>query len=88
MNITKLMNRPVQLEFPFVEDNSTYCMSCGGKMRHNVPRLGPAGGFVHVSNGDFLCEPREPTTFKNQYIKEDSCSGWNEFFNGNFWNLV
>jgi hypothetical protein len=26
-------------------------------MRHNVPRLGPSGGYVHAETGRFECPP-------------------------------
>ena len=32
------------------------CNKCHKKMRHNVPRLGDAGGFVHDHNNSFSCE--------------------------------
>lgn len=35
------------------------CGRCGGEMVHNVPRLGPDGGFVHKATGTILC--KKPT---------------------------
>lgn len=37
---------------------STYCGHCFKAMRHNVPRLGAAGGWVHADTGYVLCGPR------------------------------
>lgn len=31
------------------------CGKCGKAMRYNVPRLGPAGGFVHADTGSPMC---------------------------------
>ncbi len=33
----------------------TWCSRCKAPMRHNVPRLGSAGGFVHAETGKFEC---------------------------------
>jgi len=32
------------------------CGACKQPMRYNVPRMGPAGGFVHVATGKTACE--------------------------------
>lgn len=32
-----------------------YCMKCGEEMRPNVPRMGWAGGAVHISNSSMIC---------------------------------
>ena len=32
------------------------CGHCGKKMRHNCPRIGDEGGFVHDDTGEFYCE--------------------------------
>lgn len=34
------------------------CADCGEEMIHNVPRMGPDGGFVHKATGYVLCGPR------------------------------
>ena len=31
------------------------CAKCGKPMRYNVPRLGPAGGFVHANTSSLMC---------------------------------
>ncbi len=31
------------------------CADCGGEMVHNVPRLGPDGGYVHKATGQLQC---------------------------------
>jgi hypothetical protein len=31
------------------------CAKCGEAMRYNVPRMGPAGGFIHAATGKFEC---------------------------------
>lgn len=41
----------------FIHGHS-YCQKCHKEMRHNVPRLGPAGGWVHADTGYVLCGPR------------------------------
>ena len=38
--------------------DSTTCADCGEPMQYNVPRLGPAGGFVHCRTGNILCEQK------------------------------
>lgn len=45
-------------------DKSTgmWCADCGRSMRHNVPRLGPAGGFVHADTSSVNCGPYVPPT--------------------------
>ena len=37
------------------EDFPSRCGLCGKPMRHNIPRLGNSGGFVHAETGDFGC---------------------------------
>jgi hypothetical protein len=40
----------------FLAHNATpVCTRCGKPMRYNVPRLGPAGGYVHADTGLLLC---------------------------------
>lgn len=39
-----------------MSDNQMTCGECGKEMRHNVPRLGDSGGFVHADTGSFLCD--------------------------------
>lgn len=34
-----------------------YCADCGKDMKHNVPRLGPDGGWVHADTGQLSCGP-------------------------------
>ena len=34
------------------------CQLCGDTMRHNVPRLGDSGGFVHDKTSQYQCGPR------------------------------
>lgn len=36
-------------------NDQPYCMNCGKPMKHNVPRLGPDGGWVHADTGYPLC---------------------------------
>jgi len=31
------------------------CDTCGKRMRYNVPRLGPSGGYVHADTGSLSC---------------------------------
>ncbi len=31
------------------------CARCGDEMIYNVPRMGPAGGFIHKSTHDLMC---------------------------------
>lgn len=31
------------------------CANCGEEMRWNVPRMGPAGGFIHKATGKYEC---------------------------------
>lgn len=33
------------------------CANCGEEMVFNVPRLGPGGGYIHKSTGNFQCKP-------------------------------
>lgn len=42
-------------------DTSTgmWCADCGHAMVHNVPRLGPNGGYVHKDTAQFDCGPRK-----------------------------
>jgi hypothetical protein len=53
-NLPPVLVSPASKENP---DRSTghWCEKCGHAMRHNVPRLGDAAGFVHAATGDFLC---------------------------------
>jgi hypothetical protein len=47
---SRLLQRLVVLQGPT-------CGACGLPMRHNVPGLGDAGGWVHAYSGQFSCEP-------------------------------
>ena len=38
------------------DDQEPTCGHCGKKMRHNCPRIGDEGGFVHGDTGEFYCE--------------------------------
>lgn len=43
------------------------CAACGEEMRWNVPRMGPAGGFVHKASGKYECAPSvSPGTAANK----------------------
>jgi hypothetical protein len=50
--------------------NATYggttCGRCKKGMRHNVPRLGSAGGFVHTHSGKLLCDDEDAILPKSQ----------------------
>lgn len=37
-----------------------HCLACGKEMKHNVPRLGDAGGWIHSDTGFPLCGQRPP----------------------------
>ena len=32
------------------------CAKCGGEMTYNVPRIGPAGGFIHKASQNVDCK--------------------------------
>jgi len=34
---------------------SAICGACGKEMKFNVPRIGPAGGYVHAETGKLSC---------------------------------
>ena len=40
-------------------DGWPICCDCGKRMRYNVPRLGPSGGYVHADTGRFSCDHQE-----------------------------
>jgi hypothetical protein len=50
---------------PTSPDKSTghWCAHCGAAMRFNIPRMGPAGGFVHALTGSLLCGPQPSSAF-------------------------
>jgi len=56
------------------------CSKCKGKMRFNVPRLGPDGGFVHSATGKIQCpvEMTPPPGFTEQ-----TGTIWRELTTGN-----
>lgn len=43
------------------------CADCGGEMVWNVPRMGPAGGFVHKESGNFDCKRVESFSHEADY---------------------
>lgn len=45
-------------------DGISRCLGCGKEMRHNVPRLGAAGGYVHADTGSPLCGPAKPVQWQ------------------------
>lgn len=49
------------------------CAKCGLPMRHNVPRLGDAGGWVHADNGSFDC-PRQRERLLDAWADKTGCS--------------
>lgn len=46
------------------------CARCGEEMVYNVPRLGPVGGFVHKSDGQYLCGGRKADLIPMVYDKD------------------
>lgn len=51
----KLM-KPTQVQIDeLLKSYPGVCMECGEPMRHNVPRLGPDGGYIHAKTGRFSC---------------------------------
>lgn len=57
-------------------DGLPRCLKCGMPMRHNVPRLGPDGGFVHAASGSLECNMSEPKqTIKAQVLQTILCPG-------------
>lgn len=48
-------NQPPSQNNP-VDGEKATCGVCGKPARHNVPRLGPAGGWVHAHDGSHLCD--------------------------------
>lgn len=44
---------------PYIPPPFPICMKCGQKMRHNVPRMGDDGGFIHDTTNELLCEPED-----------------------------
>lgn len=58
MNTPEITQKLFNKESPD-KSTGTWCMDCGDAMRHNVPRMGPEGGWVHKSTGSLLCGPRK-----------------------------
>lgn len=57
------------------------CVNCGQEMSHNVPRLGPNGGFVHKHTGKFECEPKPESADPCALPPTDEeCKFWLEQF--------
>lgn len=47
-------------------------------MRHNVPRLGPAGGWVHADTGSLNCGPYVPPVISIAGPAQDPAVATNE----------
>ncbi len=56
------------------------CGKCGREMRHNVPRLGDDGGFIHL-NGDLSCPaPTASPALPPGQIAEDVAMVMSQYF--------
>lgn len=53
------MKTPKEISDLCDADGKNRCLRCGDEMRLNIPRMGEAGGHVHISTGSVVCPTNE-----------------------------